>query len=67
MFGGMYVCSRRKDVSRNVANTDLPAPSPPTAEELAQQEAAARQTIFGMLSMCVVLYFCMSSHPIPSL
>lgn len=39
--------------------TDSIAPPPPSPEELAAQEAAAQKTIFNMLSMCVVLYFCM--------
>ncbi|WPB00723.1 uncharacterized protein RHO25_005343 [Cercospora beticola] len=55
MFGGQSAL----EFDREEYETDeFPiAPPQPTPEELAQQEAAARQTIFGMVSMCVVLYF----------
>ncbi|KAF2160827.1 hypothetical protein M409DRAFT_28707 [Zasmidium cellare ATCC 36951] len=32
-------------------------PPPPSPEELRKQEQAAAQTLYGMVSMCILLYF----------
>ena len=42
----------------------LSASAAPSQEQIRQQEAAARQTIYSALSMCAALYICSLLAPV---